>query len=319
MSEVRIRRRDLRVAPTAAGLLLASAVLAMAVAAINYQLAAGYALTFLIAALIVIGLLHTARNLAGVRLHTDGAAPVFAGEHASLALVARNPARGRRFALSIDAPGMVQAQTFDVGAGAGEHLSIPLATRQRGWMPLPRFTVATTFPLGLWRARATWQPVAAADVAGVAGTVQTAKTAMRILVYPAPETPAAPLPAQAAADGDGAAGRDGQGDLIALRPYVAGDPPQRIAWKAVARSGANDLASLQLGEATQGDTVFAWQQLPPALDDEAKLSRLTRWIIDADQAGRRYSLHLPGTIIDSGAGPAHRARCLEALAVWGRS
>lgn len=304
MSEFHIRHRDLRIAPTAAGVLLAGAVLAMAVTAINYQLAAGYALTFLIAALIAIALLHTGRNLAGVRLHTDGAAPVFAGEHASLALSAHNPARGKRFALRLDAPGMAAVQTFDVGAAAGENLVIPLATKQRGWMPLPRFTLATTFPLGLWRAWVNWQP---------------ADAPRHILVYPAPETPAVPLPVQTAAGGDGATGQSGQGDLVALRPYAAGDPPQRIAWKAVARSGAHELVSVQLGEAAQDELVFDWGQLPSTLDDEAKLSRLTRWIIDADQAGQRYSLRLPGTIIESGAGPVQRARCLEALAVWGLS
>ena len=121
------------------------------------------------------------------------------------------------------------------------------------------------------------------------------------------------------AGGDGATGQSGQGDLVALRPYAAGDPPQRIAWKAVARSGAYELVSVQLGEAAQDELVFDWGQLPSTLDDEAKLSRLTRWIIDADQAGQRYSLRLPGTIIESGAGPVQRARCLEALAVWGLS
>ena len=48
---------------------------------------------------------------------------------------------------------------------------------------------------------------------------------------------------------------------------------------------------------------------------ELKLSRLTRWVLDADAAGVRYALELPGSRIELDNGPAHRQRCLEALAL----
>ena len=55
---------------------------------------------------------------------------------------------------------------------------------------------------------------------------------------------------------------------------------------------------------------------PESLGLEDRLSRLTRWIIEAAQNGQRYGLRLPGQQIKLGAGDAHQARCLEALALY---
>lgn len=298
--EFRIGRRNVTVQPSAAGLLFGGALLAMLIAALNYQLTLGYALTFLIGGVGVIGLLHTLRNVSMLTLRGARAEPVFAGQHAEFTLIARNTTRFERFALALHAPGMAQPEHFDVPAGAEQFVSVALPTEHRGWMPMPRFTVATTFPIGIWRARARWQPP------------------QRVLVFPAPETPAIPLPARSTADGEGTSNGNGQGDLVALRPYADGDPPQRIAWKAVARTGSDDLISLQLGAAELGEMTLDWNALPASLDDEARLSRLTRWTLDADAAGLRFALRLPGIRISADSGPAHRLRCLEALATWSR-
>lgn len=298
--EYRIGRRNVAVAPSAAGALFGAALLAMLIAALNYQLTLGYALTFLIAGVALVALLHTVRNLSMLTLRGARAEPVFAGQHAEFTLVARNATRFERFALALHAPCMARPEHFDVPAGAEQFVSVALPTEGRGWMKMPRFTLATTFPMGIWRARARWQP------------------AQRVLVFPAPETPAPPLPARSAAQGEGERGGNGHGDLVALRPYADGDPPQRIAWKAVARSASQDLISLQLGEAELGETTLDWHALPPSMDDEARLSRLTRWTLDADAAGTRFALRLPGLLIEADSGPAHRLRCLEALATWSR-
>ena len=55
--------------------------------------------------------------------------------------------------------------------------------------------------------------------------------------------------------------------------------------------------------------------MPPSMDTEVKLSRLTRWVLDADAAHVAYGLRLPGVALPLGMGEAHRERCLEALAL----
>ena len=51
-------------------------------------------------------------------------------------------------------------------------------------------------------------------------------------------------------------------------------------------------------------------------DVEQRLSQLARWILDADEQGQPYGLHLPGNDIPAGQGELHRHRCLEALALF---
>jgi uncharacterized protein (DUF58 family) len=52
------------------------------------------------------------------------------------------------------------------------------------------------------------------------------------------------------------------------------------------------------------------------LDVEARLSRLARWVVDAEAARLTYGLRLPGASIAPGQGPAHRHQCLRALALY---
>ena len=104
-------------------------------------------------------------------------------------------------------------------------------------------------------------------------------------------------------------------DLAALRAWSAGDSPRRIAWKAVARSGSDELLVKQFDGAEGGELLLDWHSLPNGLPAESRLSRLTAWVIEADAAGLRWGLHLPGLVIEPGQGPQHRERCLEALAL----
>ncbi|MCO5108747.1 MAG: DUF58 domain-containing protein [Burkholderiaceae bacterium] len=297
--DYRLTRRNVFMLPTRAGLLFAGVVLTMLVTALNYQLSLGYALTFLVASIAIVGMLHTFRNLAMLTLRPGRAEPVFAGQIAEFTLIARNETKLERFALSLNAAGMAQPEYFDVAAGAEHFVTIALPARRRGWMPLPKLTLTTTYPIGIWRAWARWHP------------------ALRVLVHPQPETPAAPLPACVAASGEGSARGQGHEDIAALRPYAAGDSPRLIAWKAIARTASDGLITKQFDGGHLGELTLEWSMLPTSMDTEARLSRLTRWVLDADAAGVRYALALPGVRIPTDTGAPHRARCLEALATFG--
>jgi uncharacterized protein (DUF58 family) len=60
---------------------------------------------------------------------------------------------------------------------------------------------------------------------------------------------------------------------------------------------------------------LALDSAPPNLTIEEKISRLTRWVLDADAAGIAYGVTLPNATIDPATGVAHRERCLHALAL----
>jgi hypothetical protein len=49
---------------------------------------------------------------------------------------------------------------------------------------------------------------------------------------------------------------------------------------------------------------------------ESRLEQLCRWVLDAQEHGEAFALRLPGTSIETNVGPAHRERCLNALALF---
>ena len=295
----RLRQRDIHVLPTRAGLLFAAVVLAMLVASVNYQLSLGYALTFLVASIGWVAMFHTWRNLSALLLTPGRAEPVFAGEFAELSRIVRNTLPAARFALSFTSPQSARPEHFDLAPRAEHIVCVALRAPRRGWHPVPRLTLQTRFPLGIWRAWSAWQPP------------------LRMLVYPRPEPSGPPLPAQRSDRGDGQARGPGEQDLAALRPWQPGDSPRRVAWKAVARTASDDLVVRHYEGGDLGDLLLDWDQMPAEWDPEQRLSRLTRWVLDADALGARYAVQLPGVALAPGTGAAHRVRCLEALATWG--
>ena len=173
---------------------------------------------------------------------------------------------------------------------------MPWDTQQRGWLPCGRLTLETRYPLGLLRA---WTYL------GLEGA---------LLVYPAPETDA-PLPeAMAYQDSNGLADRPGEEEFSGLRDWQAGDPPRRIAWRQSAR---HDHLLTRLHTDPIGEQLWLdWQALPPNLGVEQKLSRLTRWLLNAENAGLHYGLRLPQRAIPPDCGQQHLHRCLRLLAEY---
>ena len=89
-------RGRIYILPTAAGWLYAILLSVMLLTAINYKLSLGHAWVFLLASLGFIGILHTFRNLHGLRFTPGQAVAVFAGESASFPLYLENPSRRQR-------------------------------------------------------------------------------------------------------------------------------------------------------------------------------------------------------------------------------
>ncbi|MBU6272061.1 MAG: DUF58 domain-containing protein [Betaproteobacteria bacterium] len=294
---LRLAQRNVYVLPTSAGLLYALVLFAMLIASINYALSLGYLLTFLLGAVAIVGMLQTFRNLSALELRSGRLEPVFAGSTAELHATVVEGRGHDRFALSLRPSGAHDPVPIDVPAGGEQPTALVWSAGERGRHPLPPIRISTRFPLGLWRAWAWWQP---------AGS---------FLVYPSPEPAPPALPTSQTQGGEGSGGRAGEEDLAALRAWSAGDSPRRIAWKAVARSGSDELLVKQFDGADGGELLLDWHALPAGLAPEARLSRLTAWVLEADAAGLRWGLRLPELMIEPGQGLPHRERCLEALAL----
>src|SRR5262244_1342988 len=82
--------RRVYIVPSRLGLLFGGALLILLVGSINYALALGFALTFLLAGMGLAGMVQTARNLAHLEVSAPRVEPVFAGEAAQFRLLLEN-------------------------------------------------------------------------------------------------------------------------------------------------------------------------------------------------------------------------------------
>jgi len=280
--------------PTRPGLAFAAALAVMLIGSINYNLALGYILTFLLGSLGLVAILHTFRNLVHLRIAPGRVEPVFAGETAWFELYLENATGYERCAIALWHEG--KATRCDLPAQRGATLSIAVAAPRRGWLMPGRITVDTRFPLGLLRA---WSYV---------------RPDMNCLVYPKPDDSLLPLPDPSGGAGEKRSAGGGSDDFAGLRAYQASDSPRHIHWKAAARG--QGLQTKVFSGRAAAELWLDWNQLPETMDLESKLSRLTRWVLAADQDGLRYGLRLPGVTLAPDAGESQRLACLRELALY---
>lgn len=307
VGEVLLNQRRVFILPTRAGLGFSVLLLVLFIGSVNYSLGMGFALTFLLAACGLITLHMTFRNLAYLSLAAARAPAVHAGEMARFEVRLLNRSRHDRFALAIGfmdaAPNehSVPAQDVDVPAESEATVTLSTPARHRGWLPAPRVRLDTRFPLGLLRAWSYWQPDA------------------KVLVYPRPEDDPPPLP-RAHEGREESNGPAGEEDFAGVRAYQAGDPLRRLAWRQIARLG-NDVTTPLLTKHFEGGLagtiVLDIAALPVYLDVEARLSRLARWVLEAEARGLPYAMRLGVTQFDAALGPTHRRACMRALALYG--
>lgn len=296
-------RKRIFILPTPAGLLFGVTVFLMLLGSINYGLGLGYVLTFLLTGVGVVTMLLTYRNLMGLEVHAQDAAPVFAGEEAKFGLDLINRTQLPRHAVELRVgrsaakDGGRTGGWNDVDACASHLCTIGMPARTRGTLPLPPLRMATTFPLGLFRA---WSDL----------ELQACCT-----VYPRPEARATVRPTSPAEAAPARQHRPGSEDFAGLRDYLPGDAPAHVAWKAMAR-GAGLVTKQFVDDETNAQIWIRWCDLPSDMGIEAMLSRLTRWILDAARAGRSFGLDVPGFRREPGAGAAHVHACLAALAAF---
>ena len=285
---IELHRRRIYIVPSGFGIGFSVLLLVMLIGALNYANNAALLLTCLLGAASAATMLVAFRSLDGLRLSHIRAGYAVAGQAIELTLAFDS---GRlRNAIRLDLGSSSVAFAIDAHTIAQVKLLLP--TVQRGWQPLPRLRLWSSWPLGLFRAWSWLHPD------------------QSVLVWPRPEA-AGPSP-HAPAD-DAHHMRLHRGDeLAALRDYRAGDPQRHIAWKASARHDhllVKDFEQPQSRPQWQLD----WRQLG-GLDGEARIARLARWLNEAQAQRCSYSLWLPGNEIASSSGPLHYARCMSALA-----
>jgi uncharacterized protein (DUF58 family) len=288
--------RRVYIVPARLGWLFAGTLAILLIGSINYALALGFALTFLLAGMGLTGMVHTARNLARIAVSPGRTEPIFAGEAAQFRLHLEGRAAFDRPAILVRHLGSGSQMVLDLPAGAMLEVVLAVPAPQRGWLPLGRVMLETRFPLGLFRSWSYVEPDA------------------RCSVCPRPER--APRPPHSGEPAAGALRSPTQVNdyFSGLRGYQLSDSPRHVAWKAVARS--HDMLTKQFTGDAAAELWLDWRLLPAAMTLENRLSRLAGWVLAAERAGIVYGLRLPGVELAPARGGSHRADCLQALALY---
>lgn len=301
-------QRNIYILPSRAGLAFCATLALLLLASINDQLSLGYLLTFLLTGTGLASMHSTHGNLRSLSLDLKMPQPAFAGDDVQLELRLHNSG-GARYGIGVQ----VQIQPVGVAAGRTEiawtdvpalgHalLQVRFPAAQRGQQVLPTLHIVTRFPLGLFRAWSVWRPAAA------------------YWVYPRPESPTPPFqPQQGSSDGQAlsrATPQQGQ-DFDGVRAYRRGDPMKQVLWKKAALSFEQGTPLwVRDSQAPAAQQLWLDWRDTATLAPEARIARLTAWVLAAEQRQAPYGLSLGAQRGLPALGAEHRQHCLEQLAL----
>lgn len=292
---VTLDQRRIFIFPSLPGLFFLVLLLLILLTAINYQNNMAYAVTFLLATLFIVGVLHTYANLAGLTLHAVSASAAFPGQQSEFTLRLERGRRAAHYGLRLAWP-----EGSDVQVSLAERDSVELRlfvpVGQRGWYHPGRLLLESRYPLGLLRCW-TWVDLD-----------------LRALVYPQPLP--SPEPPGAATDSpEGTAlALAGSEDFCGFREYRRGDSLRQVHWKGLAKGQA--LQSKHYATFAERSAWLDWEAFP-GTPQEQRLSHLCHWALTFERGGQDYGLRLPGTDIPPASGEAHLQQVLTALALFG--
>jgi len=293
--EIRLHYRRLYILPTRSGLGFVLLIALLLLIAFVYNNNLVYLLSFLLASLFFITILHTVKSLEGLIISKQPSPATFVDEYATGLLLINNPDQQTRYSVQVGFDKQ-HSQIIDLDAQKKTSIRLTQKVTKRGWQPLPAPIISSCFPFGLFR---TWMRL---------------PFDWHVLVYPAPSLQDCPFPennsSQLALQGSAQKGQD---DFYGLQNYQASDGIRHIHWRAFAKG--QGLYTKQYSGAQSTEICLDYEQTRGA-DKEQRLSQMCRWVLEADQAGLAYSFKLAGLQIEPNQGEAHRQTCLEALALF---
>jgi len=289
---VTLVQRRIFILPTRQGYVFALTILLLLVGSIQYALQLSFLLTFLLGSMAGVAMLHTWRNLAHLVLRPGRCDPVFAGDVAHFRVIVETPSQAR-FAIGLRRRDEEPVHA-DVTPKEAAVIGIPALAARRGRLRCGRLEVFTRYPIGLFHA---WSYV---------------DFGLTVLVYPRPDPTAGAPPERSRSATEEGIPVPGDEEFNMLRVYRAGDAPKLIAWKALARE--QGLLTKEFSAMASSELWLDWADAPGG-NLEARLSALCHWVLQAEDFGQSYGLRLPGVSIRPSRGEAHRAACLEALAL----
>jgi uncharacterized protein (DUF58 family) len=239
-------------------------------------------------------MVHTYKNLKGIRIISAKSNPVFAGDMAIFDFWVRTSGRVRG-AVTFKFENN-KGTNQDLWSDSDNRLSVPINTHTRGILRPEQLKVTTRYPLGLFSASSRLN-------------IDT-----ECIVYPQPiDVPFKTKKEMLSGNDKGKKKRSGIDDFQGLKSYQPGDPMQWISWKTYSR-GLGLFTKVFVHHAGP-DVLLDWYTLDEP-DTERKLSMLCHEVLTTHRRNVSYGLKLPGQTVSHGKGKTHKHKCLKALAMF---
>ncbi len=294
--QVTLDYKKIFVFPTKYGFLYSLMLALMLIGSINYAKSLGYALTFWLASIILLGIIHTYKNLLGLTIQPGKQMAVFADQEITLNLNIIKHFENNRHDSIIFKYGQ-SARQLSLINQTSQQIQLRLPAQKRGRFQPERILIETYYPLGLIRA---WSWI---------------KLDIQILIYPAPlknDVLKYEIVQQNNETSRGQLMTKGGDEYYGIRDYQNGDNLRHVAWKNYAKSQKLS-TKLFVNHASPSRDIH-WQKFHDN-NIESLLSKMTYWVIELSKQGKEFSLTLPdNSHLKQGSGTSHETSCLEALA-----
>lgn len=275
----------------------------------NYQNNLMLLLCYFLLALFLVNLLASYVNFSRIHLQQGKSSQVFVGDNLHLSLwlntdnERQHPPDGLlffKFKTNKEIKSRLQNTVTKIDVNTHSN-PVPLnyPCQQRGKLTLPRITVSSYFPLGLFKC---WTHLAFNN---------------DIMVYPKSIPCAINLHTREERNNDNTnqSGfeQKGHDDFSHLKAYQAGEPLHHVAWKQLAKG--RGMVSKQFSSLSK---QTGWLKLPAVNNDglETEISKLTFQVIELSRTEHVFGLDLGKTCITPSHGLAHFEACLTALALY---
>jgi len=290
-----LNQKRLFIFPSRVGFFFGLCLLVMLLAAINFQNNLSYALTFLLATLFIIAVLHTFANLSGLQVRAVRAQPAYPGQQTEFELKVERTRQREHLGVYFSFENST-TERLSLVRDDEARLILRAPVGKRGWYRPGRLLVESTYPLGLLRCW-TWIDLE-----------------LHALVYPQP-LPSEQPPGLASEQPDGTSiPVEGSDDFYGFRDYRHGDSPRHIHWKGLARE--QRLQTKQYAAYADRSVWLDWDMFP-GLGTEQRLSHLCYWALEFEKNGDEYGLRLPGVQIEPDTGERHLEQVQRTLALHG--
>jgi len=249
-----------------------------------------YIYVFFIISMALVGTHLTNRNIDKLSFTVKPEGYLFAGERSSLLLKTVNPHKGAAVNLMASVDREIEAWPIVELPGMKDHLlKIFWTPLHRGYHPLPRIRIQSTFPFDLLKA---WH---------------ICETRESHLIFPKREGiksfPKSCFESSA---------EDVSGLFKGSSFFQSSDSTIRIDWRLSARR--QELFVKRFENQPNQRLNLSWEQTSNLKDFECKISQLALWVDEAEKNGFLYSLEIGQGKIEMGRGLVQWLSCMEALA-----